>query len=45
MNYEFVAGALYKMGYREPVGLEVYASNEAEVALEKFKQAFTIQVD
>jgi len=45
MNYEFVAGALYKMGYRGPVGLEAYASNEAEMALEKFKQAFTIQVD
>lgn len=43
INYAAVAKALADMGYRGPVGMEAFASGEAEVALEAFKHAFTLR--
>jgi hydroxypyruvate isomerase len=42
INYHGVAKALKKMGYDGPVGLESFASGDAEVALAAFKAAFTV---
>jgi len=42
INYSGVASALADLGYRGPVGLEALASSNAEVALEAFKQTFTV---
>ncbi len=42
INYHGVAKALNAMGYRGPVGMEAFASGDAEAALEAFRVAFTI---
>jgi hydroxypyruvate isomerase len=42
MNYFSIAKALYKMGYRGPVGLESNAAGDVEVALQAFRSAFEI---
>jgi hydroxypyruvate isomerase len=42
INYAGVAKALYNMGYRGPVGMEAFAANDPEVALEAFRSAFTL---
>jgi hydroxypyruvate isomerase len=42
INYPGVARALKKMGYSGPVGLESFAEGDEEVALEAFRNAFTV---
>lgn len=44
VNYPAVARALHKMGYRGPVGLEAFAAEDAEDAIQSFRDAFTIPV-
>ena len=39
--YPAVARALVEMGYAGPVGLEAFASGDPELALERFRDAFT----
>jgi len=41
INYPAIAKALHEMGYRGPVGLEAFASDTAELALERFRRAFS----
>jgi hydroxypyruvate isomerase len=41
INYPAIARALVDMGYSGPVGLEAFASGDSEVALERFRDAFT----
>ncbi len=41
INYPAVARALADMGYRGVVGLEAFASGDTELALERFREAFT----
>jgi hydroxypyruvate isomerase len=40
--YPAVARALTEMGYRGTVGLEAWASGDSELALERFRDAFTL---
>ena len=42
--YWLIAKSLYDMNYRGPVGLESFASNNPELALERFEKAFTIDL-
>ena len=42
INYRGVALALKKMGYRGPVGMEAFAADDADAALEAFRDAFTV---
>lgn len=42
IHYPAIARALNDMGYRGTVGLEGWASGEDELALERFKDAFTL---
>ena len=42
INYAFIARALHEAGYRGPVGMEAYASSDAEAALAAFRDAFTL---
>lgn len=42
INYAGVASALATMGYDGPVGMEAFASEEPEAALEAFRTAFSI---
>jgi hydroxypyruvate isomerase len=42
ISYPAVARALAEMGYRGPVGLEAFASGDSEVALQRFREAFTV---
>ena len=42
INYRGIARALVDMGYRGPVGMEAFASGEAEPALDAFRDAFTL---
>lgn len=42
INYAGVARALKDMGYSGPVGMEAFASGDAEAALEAFRTAFTV---
>jgi hydroxypyruvate isomerase len=42
INYHGVAKALNAMGYRGPIGMEAFASSDADAALETFRNAFTI---
>lgn len=44
INYPAIARALVEMGYRGTVGLEGWASGDDEVALQRFRQAFTVTV-
>jgi hydroxypyruvate isomerase len=40
--YPAVARALVEMGYTGPVGLEAFASSDPELALTRFREAFTV---
>lgn len=42
INYEGVAKALSGMGYSGPVGMEAFAANDPESALEAFRKAFSV---
>jgi hydroxypyruvate isomerase len=42
INYPAVARALAAMGYDGVIGLEAFASGESELALERFREAFTL---
>ena len=42
INYPAVAKALYDAGYRGPVGLESWASGDDELALQRFRDAFSL---
>ena len=42
INYNGVAKALVAMGYSGPVGMEAFAHDNAEDALEAFRSAFTV---
>jgi hydroxypyruvate isomerase len=42
MNWPFIATALDNMGYRGPVGMEAFAKGDPEMALDAFRQAFTV---
>lgn len=42
INYPAVARALYDVGYRGTVGLEAWASGDDELALRRFRAAFTL---
>ena len=42
INYFHVAKALAAMGYDGPVGMEAFASGDAEAALDAFRTAFTL---
>ncbi|MCB6185341.1 TIM barrel protein [Leeia sp. TBRC 13508] len=43
INYPVIAEALYTMGYKGTIGMEGWASGDDELALKRFKQAFTLQ--
>lgn len=42
INYAGIAHALTAMGWRGTVGLEAWASSDSELALSRFRQAFTV---
>lgn len=42
VNYRGIALALKAMGYKGPVGMEAFASGDAEEALAQFREAFTV---
>jgi hydroxypyruvate isomerase len=42
MNWPAIARALDAMGYTGPVGMEAFAKNDPEDALEAFRRAFTL---
>ncbi|MEO0003621.1 MAG: hypothetical protein RLZZ22_1313 [Pseudomonadota bacterium] len=42
INYPGIARALTAMGWRGTVGLEAFASSDSELALARFRQAFTV---
>jgi hydroxypyruvate isomerase len=42
INYPAVARALAKAGYRGVVAMEAWASGDDEVALHRFREAFTV---
>ena len=42
INYAGIARALTAMGWRGTVGLEAFASGDSEVALQRFRAAFTV---
>jgi hydroxypyruvate isomerase len=42
VNWYAIAKALKAMGYSGPVGMEAFASGDPEVALESFRNAFTV---
>ncbi len=42
IHYPAIAKALFRMGYTGVVGLEGWASGDSEAALERFRQAFTL---
>lgn len=41
INYPAVARALRKLGYRGVIGLEAFAESDSELALSRFRQAFS----
>ncbi len=43
IHYPAVAAALHRLGYTGVVGLEGWASGDPEVALERFREAFTVR--
>ncbi|MBX8474224.1 TIM barrel protein [Pseudomonas cichorii] len=43
IHYPAIARALHHMGYQGVVGLEGWASGDPAIALERFRQAFTLQ--
>ena len=42
INYPTIAAALAEMGYRGTIGLEGWASGDPEVAVQRFRDAFTL---
>ncbi len=42
INYAHIAAALNEMGYAGPVGMEAFAQSDSDLALERFKAAFTL---
>jgi hydroxypyruvate isomerase len=42
INYPRIAQALYDIGYQGTVGMEAWASSDSELALERFRAAFTL---
>ncbi len=42
MNWPIIARALRDMGYDGPVGMEAYAKDDPEAALDAFRKAFTV---
>jgi hydroxypyruvate isomerase len=42
VNYPGIARALHTMGYQGPVGMEAFASSDAEAAVAAFRAAFTL---
>jgi hydroxypyruvate isomerase len=42
INYPRIAQALRDIGYHGTVGMEAWASGDSELALERFRAAFTI---
>lgn len=42
INYQGIARALHALGYDGPVGMEAFASNDPEAALQAFRHAFTL---
>jgi hydroxypyruvate isomerase len=42
INYPAIAQALADIGYRGTVGLEAWASGDDELALDRFRSAFTL---
>jgi hydroxypyruvate isomerase len=42
IRYPAIAAALAEAGYAGPVGLEAFASEDSVVALERFREAFTV---
>jgi hydroxypyruvate isomerase len=42
MNWHGIAKALNAMGYNGPIGMEAFASGDADEALEAFRDAFTL---
>jgi len=42
IHYPAVAAALHRLGYDGVVGLEGWASGDPDVALERFRKAFTV---
>lgn len=42
VNWKGIARALAAMGYAGPIGMEAFASGDPEVALEAFRDAFTL---
>jgi hydroxypyruvate isomerase len=42
INYPAIARALAEMGYDGTIGLEAYASDDSELALQRFRDAFTV---
>ncbi len=45
INYPAIARVLAEAGYRGPIGLEAFASGSSEVALQRFRDAFTVAKD
>jgi hydroxypyruvate isomerase len=43
IHYPAVAAALHRLGYTGVVGLEGWASGDPEVALQRFREAFTVR--
>ena len=44
INYPAIAAALERIGYDGTVGLEAFAASDSELALQRFRQAFTAAV-
>ena len=42
MNWPMIARALHEMGYKGSVGMEAFARDKEEDALEAFRAAFTL---
>ena len=42
INYPAIARALAEMRYDGTIGLEAYASDDSELALQRFREAFTV---
>jgi hydroxypyruvate isomerase len=42
INYPAIASALAEMGYEGVIGLEAFASGDSEVALQRFRESFTV---
>lgn len=42
VNYQAVAAAANEIGYAGTIGMEAYASGDSDVALDRFREAFTL---